>query len=106
MMLVPCPWCGARSDVEFTAGGEAHIERPEPQVDDEAWGAYLYVRRNTKGVHAERWFHAYGCRRWFNVVRDTVTHEIVRVYPMGAASQEAPGDAGGHAIAAAVEARE
>lgn len=84
MMLIPCPWCGARGDAEFVAGGEAHVERPTPQVDDEAWGAYLYLRRNTKGVHAERWFHAYGCRRWFNVVRHTVTHEIVRAYPMNA----------------------
>ena len=36
-----------------------------------------------KGVQAERWFHAMGCRRWFNVVRDTVTHKITRAYPMG-----------------------
>jgi len=27
---------------------------------------------------AERWVHTAGCRRWFNVVRDTVTHEITR----------------------------
>jgi heterotetrameric sarcosine oxidase delta subunit len=92
MMLVPCPWCGARSDAEFVAGGEAHIERPGPQVDDQRWAEYLHVRRNTKGVHAERWFHAYGCRRWFNVVRNTVTHEILRVYRMGEAPHGALDD--------------
>jgi len=25
---------------------------------------------------AERWVHSAGCRRWFNLVRDTVTHEM------------------------------
>jgi heterotetrameric sarcosine oxidase delta subunit len=25
---------------------------------------------------AERWVHTAGCRRWFNLVRDTVTHTI------------------------------
>jgi heterotetrameric sarcosine oxidase delta subunit len=25
---------------------------------------------------AERWVHTAGCRRWFTLVRDTVTHEI------------------------------
>jgi sarcosine oxidase, subunit delta len=25
---------------------------------------------------AERWVHTAGCRRWFKLVRDTVTHEI------------------------------
>jgi sarcosine oxidase delta subunit len=27
--------------------------------------------------------HAKGCRRYFNVARDTVTHEIYAVYEMG-----------------------
>jgi heterotetrameric sarcosine oxidase delta subunit len=83
MLLIPCPWCGSRSDVEFTPGGEAHLARPGPEVSDQAWGEYQYFRANLKGVQTERWFHAYGCRRWFNLVRDTVTHEIGRVYPMG-----------------------
>ena len=38
---------------------------------------------NPKGVHFERWNHARGCRRWFNVARHTVTHEILAVYKMG-----------------------
>lgn len=87
MLLIPCPYCGARNDAEFVAGGEAHLLRPDASVSDRAFGEYQYFRRNAKGVQAERWFHALGCRRWFNVVRDTVTHEIVRVYPMGAAPE-------------------
>ena len=35
------------------------------------------MRDNPKGDLSERWMHAAGCRRWFNVVRDTATHEIV-----------------------------
>jgi sarcosine oxidase subunit delta len=87
MLLIPCPWCGPRNDAEFVAGGEAHVQRPPTSVGDAEWGAYLYVRRNARGMQSERWFHAYGCRRWFNVARDTVTHEITRAYPMGPAQE-------------------
>ncbi len=85
MLLIPCPYCGPRNDAEFAPGGEAHIERPvDPQaVSDQQWGEYLYFRKNQKGGQLERWFHAYGCRRWFNVARDSVTHEIKAVYKMG-----------------------
>jgi len=89
MMLIPCPWCGPRPDAEFSAGGEAHITRPaRPEAASDAeWGDYLYFRANVKGRQHERWYHAFGCRRWFNVERDTVTHDITSVYPMGAAAQ-------------------
>ena len=52
------------------------------------WAAYLYVRRNPRGPHAERWCHLQGCRRWFNLRRDTVTHEILAVYKMGEKTPE------------------
>jgi len=32
---------------------------------------------------AERWVHSAGCRKWFNVVRNTLTYEILAVYPIG-----------------------
>jgi heterotetrameric sarcosine oxidase delta subunit len=41
------------------------------------------MRKNPKGLQYERWNHARGCRRWFNVARDTVTHRISKVYKMG-----------------------
>ena len=85
MLLIACPYCGPRNDSEFTPGGEAHIARLDLTVNDEKWGEYLYFRENVKGMQTERWFHAYGCRRWFNVVRDTVTNEIGAVYKMGEA---------------------
>lgn len=88
MLLIECPWCGPRDESEFSCGGEAHIERPrDPDaLSDEEWADYLFFRKNIKGVQAERWVHAHGCRRWFNVLRDTVTYRIQAVYPM----EEAP----------------
>lgn len=83
MLRLDCPWCGLRDEPEFTFGGQSHVARPEPTVDDATWAAYLYVRDNPKGVHCERWCHAYGCGQWFNVARDTVTHAVLATYRMG-----------------------
>ncbi len=84
MLLIPCPYCGERHEAEFSPGGEAHIQRADPATSsDRDWAEYLYYRSNPKGLHRERWFHASGCRRWFNVARDTMTHEIRAVYKMG-----------------------
>ena len=84
MLLVPCPYCGPRAEIEFRCGGEAHIRRPDPATATDAdWGAYLFLRENPKGLHLERWWHAHGCRRWFNAARDTVSDRFLAVYPMG-----------------------
>jgi sarcosine oxidase subunit delta len=83
MLRIACPYCGLRDEPEFTFGGPAHIARPSFDVSDEAWADYLFNRDNPRGMHYERWLHAFGCGRWFNVARDTVTHEIRSVYRMG-----------------------
>ena len=85
MLQIPCPHCGPRDEVEFSCGGEAHIARPKESdaLSDAEWADYLFMRTNPRGVLAERWCHTPGCRRWFNVERDTVSHEILRVYPLG-----------------------
>jgi len=85
MLSIPCPWCGPRDETEFHYGGEAHIARPErpDTLTDAEWADYLFMRRNPKGAHRERWMHAHGCRRWFNVARDTATNEILAVYRVG-----------------------
>ncbi len=85
MLLIDCPWCGPRDDAEFHYGGEAHIVRPRDPaaLSDEAFAEYLFLRQNPRGLHLERWSHAQGCRRWFNILRDTATNEVVEVYPMG-----------------------
>ena len=38
--------------------------------------ARVYLRRNAPGPQRERWFHAFGCRRWVSLTRDTVTNRI------------------------------
>jgi sarcosine oxidase subunit delta len=85
MLLIPCPWCGPREESEFSCGGEAGIARPIDcdALDDAQWADYLFNRSNPKGEHHEQWMHGYGCRRWFSVVRDTVTYRITAVYKPG-----------------------
>jgi sarcosine oxidase subunit delta len=85
MLLIRCPWCGPRAEIEFRHGGEAHIARPaDPgKLDDQMWAAYLFLRANPRGLHAERWIHQHGCQRWFNAIRDTYTDAFVETYPMG-----------------------
>ena len=85
MLLIDCPWYGPRDDAEFHYGGEAHIARPThgATLSDFEWSEYLFLQQNPKGLYLERWNHAAGCRRWFNMARDTVSHEIVEVYAIG-----------------------
>ena len=92
MLKIPCPWCGSRPETEFQNGGEAHIARPaDPSAATEAeWADYLFMRTNPKGWHRERWNHAQGCRRWFNSVRHTVSHEFGATYLMGASVPPLP----------------
>ena len=85
MLLIPCPYCGERDETEFHYGGEAHVPYPpDPAaLDDAAWAGYVFFRANPKGEWAERWSHSAGCRRWFNVIRDTATHRVVASYRIG-----------------------
>ncbi len=87
MLHIPCPFCGLRDEREFSYGGEAHIARPEDSwaLSDADWADYVFMRSNPKGRHAERWRHVHGCGRWFNLLRDTVTHEILGAYRIGEA---------------------
>lgn len=88
MLLIRCPWCGPRDETEFHYGGEAHIERPaDPEkLSDTEWANFVFFRSNPRGLFRERWVHSAGCRRWFNAVRHTVTHEILETY-IGQADQ-------------------
>jgi sarcosine oxidase, subunit delta len=85
MLRIPCPNCGVRDEPEFTFGGPSHVVRPPTDVDDATWTSYLFIRENSEGVQFERWLHAFGCGRWFNIARDTRTHEILETYRMGEA---------------------
>lgn len=85
MFLIRCPFCGERDISEFAHGGEAHIARPEDaeELSDSEWAGFLFMRANPKGVIAERWNHQAGCRRWFNMLRNTATDDILAVYKVG-----------------------
>ena len=76
MLLIPCPWCGERDEVEFRYRGDATRLRPAADADREAFLAYVYERDNPHGWHLEWWLHTAGCRRLLKVVRHTLTHEI------------------------------
>jgi sarcosine oxidase subunit delta len=79
MFVIYCPHCAeTREEEEFGYGGEAFIARPsEPgAIDDEAWGDYLFMRKNPKGWHWEMWSHTTGCRKVIVVKRNTATHAI------------------------------
>jgi heterotetrameric sarcosine oxidase delta subunit len=72
---IPCPNCGLRPYTEFSFGGELRaLEAPTPDEDF----VRVYLRENAPGLQDERWYHAFGCRRWFGLTRDTVTNRIER----------------------------
>jgi len=85
VLLIPCPWCGPRAQVEFTYGGDATVQRPAPDAPEAAWVAFVYLRDNPAGAHDELWFHGAGCRQWLKLRRDTRTHDILASAPPGAA---------------------
>jgi sarcosine oxidase, subunit delta len=85
MLLIPCPNCGPRPEIEFAYGGEAHIARPQNPalLSDDQLAEFLFFRSNSKGLHYERWRHAHGCARFFNAVRDTVSDRFLITYEIG-----------------------
>ena len=77
MLLIPCPYCGPRNQVEFTYGGDATVRRPANDAPIAEWFDYVYLRDNRSGPHDELWMHSAGCRCWFKVRRNTLTHDIL-----------------------------
>ena len=78
MLLIPCPHCGSRPEIEFVCGGAAGVVRPNSPaaLSDDEWTEYLFIRANPRGAHRERWWHVGGCRQWFVIGRDTLAHKI------------------------------
>lgn len=89
MLLIPCPYCGPRSQVEFTYGGDASVPRPANDASQAQWFDYVYLRDNPCGPLDEWWLHSAGCRSWLRVRRDTRTHDI-----LGSSRVDAPVDGG------------
>jgi sarcosine oxidase subunit delta len=80
-MRITCPYCGFRDSQEFTCLGDAAPHRPDPTTADAAttFHDYVYLRDNSAGEKRELWYHTNGCRRWLEVTRNTLTHEIYSV---------------------------
>ncbi|MBX3010457.1 MAG: sarcosine oxidase subunit delta [Caldilineaceae bacterium] len=73
---IPCPHCGPRPLQEFIYGEIPAV--PETITDPDARDLdRAFMRSNPEGPTTERWFHAYGCRRWLTLRRDTRTDEIL-----------------------------
>ncbi|MBS1303549.1 sarcosine oxidase subunit delta [Loktanella sp. SALINAS62] len=91
MLILHCPYCGRDVDeTDLHPGGEAHLKRVGPDADAEAFEQYLFMRENPKGVHFERWRHAYGCGKWFLAARNTATLQVYGTY--SAQTTEPPHD--------------
>jgi sarcosine oxidase subunit delta len=78
MLLIHCPHCGPRTLAEFT------FERPLASIvtldaSPEEAMRRLYTRDNPRGLSWELWRHAYGCRAWLKLHRDTGAHDIAEV---------------------------
>jgi|TARA_B100001059_G_scaffold210735_1_gene224595 sarcosine oxidase subunit delta len=81
MLLLTCPNCGiAAEETELVAGGEAHLKRYGAGSSDDDFETYMFMRKNAKGVHFERWRHVNGCGKWFHAARCTMTLEVFGTY--------------------------
>lgn len=82
MLILRCPNCGVDcAETELAPGGEAHLKRFGPGSPDPDFTDYLFTRRNPRGVHFERWRHAFGCGKFFHAARCTLTLEVFGTYP-------------------------
>lgn len=83
MLLIHCPYCQEdRSELEFRAAGDAHIDRPQniSEISDDEFAEFFFMRDNPKGLIFERWRHISGCGRFFRAVRHTVSDRFVMSY--------------------------
>lgn len=80
MLLIACPHCGDRSQVEFTYERTLDSIVALDAVPEAAMRT-LYERANPRGWDEELWRHGFGCRQWLVLRRHRVTHEIESVRP-------------------------
>ncbi len=91
MLTLRCPYCGVMAEeTELHGDGEAHLKRFGPGSDDDSFESYLFMRKNPKAVHFERWRHVNGCGKWFHAARCTMTLEVFGTY--SAQTLEPPAD--------------
>ena len=51
MLEIKCPYCGKRSQNEFSYGGDASVKRPKlgTEISDSEWNEFVYLRKNVRG---------------------------------------------------------
>ncbi|WP_108815885.1 sarcosine oxidase subunit delta [Loktanella sp. Alg231-35] len=81
MLTLRCPYCGVDVDeTDLHGEGQAHLKREGPGSSDADFEDYLFMRENPKGVHFERWRHAFGCGKYFHAARCTNTLQVFGTY--------------------------
>ncbi len=81
MLLLTCPCCGVEAEeTEFHGGGEAHLKRFADGSADADFTAYMFERKNPRGIVFERWRHVFGCGKWFHAARCAATLEVFGTY--------------------------
>lgn len=81
MVIMKCPYCGARNISEFRYGGEYSPRPPKPlDATDKEWADYIYMKANQVGVQKEWWHHADGCGAWFLAERHTKTNQVIATF--------------------------
>ena len=82
MLLIRCPHCGPRAQIEFLYERTIDSVVPPAAPADEAMER-LFTRANLRGVDDEIWRHTFGCRSWLVMTRHRATHEIVAIRAVG-----------------------
>ena len=82
MLLIDCPHCGPRAQVEFayerTVDSVVQPDAPAAEAMER-----LFTRANPRGLDDEIWRHSFGCRAWLVLTRHRVTHEITAIRAVG-----------------------
>ena len=85
MLLIPCPYCGPRPEIEFTYGGEAHIARPptRPRSPTRHGPSSSTCAPTRRACTPSAGGTLHGCGRFFNALRDTVSDTFLATYKIG-----------------------
>ena len=82
MLLIDCPHCGPRAQVEFvyerTVDSVVQPDAPAAEAIER-----LFIRANPRGLDDEIWRHSFGCRAWLVITRHRSTHQITAIRAAG-----------------------
>ena len=82
MLLIDCPHCGPRAQVEFvyerTVDSVVQPDAPAAEAMER-----LFTRANPRGLDNEIWRHSFGCRAWLVLARHRSTHQITTIRAIG-----------------------